>query len=227
MNELRRLRASGRHLVTEELARGTVGRYDEAALSAHLAPAERQIALDGFDRALKTTLERFAPGDPQMDPELAMAVHQNLPLSRREAADPGVWRYLAVVRHPEAVRHRWEYRSFATMRSRFWQRGTRFDANAFSRWWWVAELTFEPGAPYALTRLALSNGALSTHLFTRQLAWHRPTLAACVRVLRDASGPEVERTMRIFSKMLSVRVPEAMSAEALEALARAAVSRDR
>jgi hypothetical protein len=222
MNELRRLRASGRHLVTEELARGTVGRYDEEALATHLAPAERQISLDGFDRALTATLDRFRRGDPRMDPELAEAVHRNLPLSRREAADPSVWRYLAVVRHPEAVRHRWEYRSFATMRSRFWQRGTRFDANAFSRWWWVAELTCEEGAPYELTRLALSNGALSTHLFTRQLAWHRPTLAACVRVLRDASGPEVKRTMRTFGKMLSLRVPEAMSGEALEALVREA-----
>ena len=222
MTELRRLRASGRHLVTEELARGTVGRYDEEALAAHLMPAERQLSLDGFDRTLKSILARFRPGDPGMDPELAEAVHRHLPLSRREAADPSVWRYLAVVRHPEAVRHRWEYRSFATMRSRFWQRGTRFDANAFSRWWWVAELTFEKGAPYELTRLALSNGALSTHLFTRQLAWHRPTLAACVRVLQDASGPEVERTMRTFGKMLSVRVPEAMSAEALEALVREA-----
>ena len=217
MTRLKRLLPSARHLVTEELARGTVERYADEAVADHLVDFGRRVELGEVDRGVGRVMEDFRTGDPAMDPVMAEVVHRQFRLSRREASDPAVWRYLAVVWRPEAVRHRWEYRSFATMRTRFWRHGTRFDANAFSRWWWVAELT-ATGDDYDLTRRALGNSALSTHLFTRQLSWHPSSVAACIRVLGDAPGSEVERTLRAFGKMLGLRVPEAMDREELEAL---------
>tara|TARA_B100001750_G_scaffold38754_2_gene28053 strand:+ start:926 stop:1597 length:672 start_codon:yes stop_codon:yes gene_type:complete len=221
VSRLKVLLPSARHLVTEELARGVVERYDEAAVGEHTVDFERRLDLGGFDDAVSAVMASHDAGDLSMDGAMAEAVHRQLRLSRREAADPGIWRYLAIVHRPEVVRHRWEYRSFATMRTRFWRHGTRFDANAFSRWWWVAELTVM-AEDYSLTHRALGSSALSTHLFSRQLAWHHPTVAACVRILADAPGADVERTLRVLGKMLGLRVAEAMGREELEGLVRAA-----
>lgn len=68
-----------------------------------------------------------------IDAALACALHRALPLSRRLAADWGLWRYLAVVHRPDIVRHRWELRSWTTMRDRFWRGGTRPGSNVFGR----------------------------------------------------------------------------------------------
>ncbi|MEM6954545.1 MAG: DUF6339 family protein [Myxococcota bacterium] len=221
MHELRALDAGASYLVTDEFARGAVA-YDASELAAYLKPIERAIPLRDVAEALAHA-DGFEAGSPLMDPVLAVALHRALPLGRREAADPGPWRYLAVAYAPHVVRHRWTYRGFDGMRSRFWSAGFRFDSNAFSRWWWVAELT-RKGDDYALTRAALESSVLSTHLFTRALAWHRPTLAACIRQLRGAGPADVERALRTLGKLLSVRVPEAMSEGQLDALVVQALS---
>jgi hypothetical protein len=182
----------------------------EHALDRRLEQAVIRI----YERYAREVVERFDEADLQMDAFAAPAFHAALPLTRREAADPAPFRYLAIVRHPEVVRHRWPYRSFATMRQRFVRHGTRHDANAFSRWWWIAELTRD-GSDYELTRSVLARSSLATHLFSRHLCHHRPAIQACIDVLGEAPGAEVEATLRIVGKALSTRVFEAMTREEL------------
>lgn len=220
------LRSSARHLVTRELVSGARDRYDEATLAEHLVPLSSlvpgdAVALLPLDEAVASVLAAHPRFDPRLDAEMAVAVHRALPLTRLQASDDGLWRYLAVVRHPEAVRHRWEQRTFEAMRQRFWNVGVRSDGNVFSRWWWAAELTLRDG-DYALTRTALSHSALATHLFTRQLAHHRPTLAACIEVLSQVPSQDVDGTLKILGKLTSTRVLEAMDDAALHALVREA-----
>jgi hypothetical protein len=211
------LRPGARRLVTPELASGSLGRYVEGECAAFMDPLERELPTVPIDAVVARVMSNYAAHDPAADSELAIAVHDCLPLTRREAADPGVFRYLAVVRHPELVRHRWEYRSFAVMQGRFWRAGTRHDSNAFSRWWWIAELTRD-GDDYTLTRQVLDRGSLAVHLFSRELCHYRPAVAAAVAVLRDEPGALIEASLRNLGKMLAVRVIEAMDARELRSL---------
>src|SRR5690606_3886261 len=116
-----------------------------------------------------------------LDAAVAPEIHQSLPLSRRVASDPGVWRFLTVVHRPDYVPHRWAMRSKAQMVRRYWDFGTRPDSNAFARLWWIAELTITKdasGDPYHLTRRVLGAQPLATAIFTRTLSQYAPAVSA-------------------------------------------------
>ncbi|MDH5671185.1 MAG: DUF6339 family protein [Myxococcales bacterium] len=212
---------SGRRLITPEFASGQCPRYDEKDCGPLVAPMPRDISLEALDQTVHRALLDYPPADANSDADIAIDIHRSLPLTRREAADPGPFRYLAILRHPELVRHRWEYRSYATMRDRFWRAGTRHDANAFSRWWWIAELTRD-GQDYGLTHRAFSRSSLATHLFSRELCSHRPAIEAAVELFADAPASTLEASLKNLGKMLSVRVLEALDKEELLGLMREA-----
>jgi hypothetical protein len=213
---LHRLSPEGACLVTRELATGEKERYEPAEYQRFLDECETQTPLDEFDATVDEVIASTRPYDPGADRVAAPRLHQALRLSRRAAADPGVWRYLAVVRRPHFVRHRWELRTLTQMRRRFWRPGTRSDSNAYSRLWWIAELTRE-GDSYALTERVLSRQPLATQLFVRDFCHHRPAIVALVDVLEDSPGDEVEAVVRHFSSFLTTVVLEAQSADAIRA----------
>jgi hypothetical protein len=211
---LRGLRAEGKRLLTPELASGETPRWSEREYGPLLLELERKIALDALDHAVDLTLAATPAFEPAADVLLAPRLHRALPLSRREASSPAPWRFLSVVHRPDLVRHRWENRSWASMRARFWTAGTRPDSNVFSRLWWIAELSRD-GDDYGLAEAVLSRPALATGLFIRALSSHRPAVAACCHVLADASSSDVEATLKLLHKTLSTLVLEAMSFEQL------------
>jgi hypothetical protein len=211
---LRGLRAEGKRLLTPELASGEVPRWGEREYAPLLLELERRIALDALDHAVDLTLAATPAFEPASDVLLAPRLHRALPLSRREASSPAPWRFLSVVHRPDLVRHRWENRSWASMRARFWSNGTRPDSNVFCRLWWIAELSRD-GDDYSLTEAVLTRPSLATGLFIRALSSHRPAVAACCQVLADASSNDVEATLKLLHKTLSTLVLEALSFEQL------------
>jgi hypothetical protein len=211
---LRGLRAEGKRLLTPELASGEVERWSEREYGPLLLELERRIALNALDQAVDLTLAATPAFDPQSDVLLAPRLHRALSLSRREASNPALWRFLSVVHRPDLVRHRWENRSWASMRARFWSAGTRPDSNVFGRLWWIAELSRD-GDDYSLTEAVLGRPALATGLFIRGLSSHRPAVAACSHVLADASSAEVEAVLKALHKTLSTLLLEALSFEQL------------
>jgi hypothetical protein len=211
---LRGLRGEGKRLLTPELASGEVERWSEREYAPLLLELERKIALDVFDQAVDFTLAATARYESASDALLAPRIHRALPLSRREAADPAPWRFLAVVHRPDLVRHRWENRSWASMRARFWAPGTRPDSNTFCRLWWIAELSRQ-GDDYSLTETLLSRPALANALFVRNLSSYQPAVAACTHALSGATSAEVEATLKLLHKTLSTIVLEALSFDQL------------
>ncbi|HMI91187.1 MAG TPA: DUF6339 family protein, partial [Polyangiales bacterium] len=170
---LRGLRAEGKRLLTPELASGEVPRWGEREYAPLLLELERRTALDALDHAVDLTLAATAAFEPASDVLLAPRLHRALPLSRREASNAAPWRFLSVVHRPDLVRHRWENRSWASMRARFWSAGTRPDSNVFCRLWWIAELSRD-GDDYGLTELVLARPALATSLFVRNISNYQP-----------------------------------------------------
>jgi len=217
--KLYRLGVEARHLVTRELASGELARHQTADYERYLEEPEVAIELDQLDAVVDDILATTAPYDAGIDRIAAPALHRALPLPRREAARPGLWRFLAVAHRPELVRHRWENRSWASTRARFWAPGTRPDSNAFSRLWWIAELTLD-GDSYRLTEEVLERQQLATQLFVRQFSHHRPAVAAFVDVMGDATAEEIDRIARELNRSLSTLVLETMDRAEVERLIR-------
>lgn len=207
---LRGLGSTGRSLVTCELASGQLHRHPEQAWRDHVVSIDADLDLDEFDRAIDTIVATTEAYTPAVDRLAAAAVHRSLKLTRREAVDAALWRFLTVVHRPEFVRHRWEFLSWASMRDRFWQVGSRHDSNVFSRLWWIAELTVING-DYALTERALASQAVAIGVFARSFAQYKPAALACVEALEGQPTWVVEICLRRFNAYLSTIVLESRS----------------
>ena len=216
---LRGLGSEGKRLLTPELASGALDRWQASECAEFLTELERGLDLAPFDEAIDSALRSLPRHDPSIDAALAPDLHRALPLSRREAADPAIWRYLTVVHRPDFVRHRWENRSWSSMRSRFWSPGTRPDSNVFARLWWIAELTCER-QDYSLTEAVLARQHLATTLFVRTLGSYRPAVMACARELESSTSQHVEATIKLLNKALGTLVLESLSVEDLAVLIR-------
>ena len=189
--------------MTPALASGEVTRWPAEAWSDLVDPMPRAVSLDAMNALADEVQTRFAKFDTTMDAYLAPRLHRALRLTRREAADARVWRFLAIIAQPELVRHRWENVSWLTMRSRFVRPGTRPDSNAFSRWWWIAELTQHSG-DYTLTERVLERQALCNAIFIRSLSFHRGAVSACVSELELETPDVIERVLLELNRWLSV-----------------------
>jgi len=225
--QLLRLVHSGRRLVTPELGRGEVQRYAEEAYRGYVEPMARDIELASLDDAVDTLLAATRPFEPaEIDATAAVAIHRCLPLTRREAADPAIWRFMAVVHRPDFIRHRWVFKSWATMKTRFWAPGTRPDSNTFSRLWWVAELT-RSGEDYDLTRRVLSTQSLANAIFIRSMSNYRSAVSAAVDVLAGAPSSVVEDILLRLHRHLGVVPLEGLREEEIAALLRGWAERPR
>lgn len=210
-----RLERTGRRLVTPELARGELERYPEEALRGDVEPLPRDVALTDFDDAIDDIIVNTRPFESsEVDPYAARRIHRSLRLTRREASDIGVWRFLAVVQRPDFIRHRWEFRSWATMKTRFWDVGTRPDSNSLYRLWWIAELTTD-GSDYTLTEKVLRSQSLANPIFIRSLSFFRPAVEAAVEVLADAPSAVVEQALLKLQRFCSVVPLEGLDRDAL------------
>lgn len=215
--KLHRLSPLAYHLVTRELASGQLPRHDELAYQPYLEETEQPLELDALEEAVAHVIAATERHDVVIDRLAAPLLHRALPLSRREAAQPGVWRYLAVVAYPELVRHRWGDPSWATTRSHFWALGTRPDSNTFARLWWIAELT-RAGDSYALTDEIFAKQPLAKAIFVRKFASYRPAVAAFVDVMRAATPTDIDRVARDLHGRLSTLVLEAFAESDLRSL---------
>lgn len=217
--KLHRLAPEAHCLVTEALARGELDRHPPAAYERFLDESAEPVELDELDEALDEVIANAPRHDPVIERRAAPLVHRALRLSRREAAQAGVWRFLAVVHRPDFVRHRWEVAAWATTRTRYWSLGTRHDSNVFSRLWWIAELTRD-GGDYALTERAFGRQAIAIQIFIRRYSWSRAAVAALLDELDDASPRVIERVTRDLVGALGTLVLEAIEPSRLRDLVR-------
>ncbi|MFJ6619271.1 DUF6339 family protein [Kitasatospora sp. NPDC091335] len=120
----------------------------------------------------------------QADAWLAPRLHAALRLTRREAADPAFWNYLALGVAPDYVvwRHTAEPKDgkpVAVAADRF--RGP-YHKQAFSRLWWAAEL-FRDGPDYEPVVKACGIQDMLNTTLRMSVINHRPTAQAIVRLI--------------------------------------------
>jgi len=194
--------SAARGLLTRDFLHGAKPRYSEGELEPHVVRLGRDVALGAVEEGLRGLSTGSLPREPKIDVDVAKLLHKQLPLSRHEAADPGVWNFVAIAVMPELIRHRWDTEQ-STTRTRFFRPGTRPDSNYYGRLWWIAELTAEGGS-YRLTERVFENQSLATGLFVRKLSHRRELVSACVEVLGAEGSATVEAALRGLQKLLSV-----------------------
>jgi hypothetical protein len=145
----------------------------------------------------------------EADVWLAPRIHHSLRLSRREAAHRGMWRWLGTVFAPDYVRWRWGSPgdSGPAREDRFV--GPDYK-HALGRLWWMAEL-FRDGSDYAPVASALANQDIPNNLFRMDIAHHRPTVQAAVRVLRNRSGRAANALAKAANSAATTLIIDAIS----------------
>lgn len=191
--ELMRLSSDARVELTEDFLQGEQEYLPEDDIDGYVTPTGLYADMDWLSDRLNEIIDEFDEYDGSMDRKAAPAVHQAVDISRREAADSGIWHDLAIRQFPEFVRHRWKYGGTQAMKKKFWTYGVPLDSvsNTFERLWWIAELTRD-GDDYTYTRRAFGNRRLCFRVFDIQLGRYKPAARACIEVLHDEEEDEYE-----------------------------------
>jgi hypothetical protein len=211
---LQRLREDGSSLVDDSFLRGERDRIEPNEWEPFAEPAPREIDLVDFNEVVDHAIARLDAYQPAIDSFVAPRLHEVLDLTRREASEPGIWRFLAVIARPDFVRHRWAFASRKTTFPRFWQLGVRPNSNAIARLWWIAELTRDDDS-YERTDVVLERQPLATAFFVRSFSHYQPAIFACIDVLSDAPPDVLAQVMLRLTTMLSTIVVEGRSYEEL------------
>jgi hypothetical protein len=165
-------------------------------------PGRPTADLDGIDSAVQDVQDEYPEYETAIDGALAEEIHHALDITRRTAGDPGLWHWLAVVRYPELVRHRWEYRSEEAMREKFLGAGSDLYSNAIHRLWWIAELTSR-GDDYSTTDAVFANQTMVNKVFDRWFARYQPAVRAMCDELADEPSRVIDETTRRFNHALT------------------------
>lgn len=183
---------------------------EEAVIDGLVSETGRELATEDLAILVDEAIRRF-PDPVQSDAWFAPRLHAVLRLSRREAADRGVWLHLAIVDCPEYVRWRWAIRG---RRSRFVGSDMY---NALSRVWWSAEL-FRRGADYSPVATALSVQDIPNTLLRLKAAHNQAFCIALTRFVDERRSDGRRLTGRQINR-LSTAINSQLFVTALDAVA--------
>jgi Family of unknown function (DUF6339) len=146
----------------------------------------------------------------ESDAAAAIAVRSLLDLRRREASEPTLWHYCAIVVSPEYVSWRWGGEGKSVPRNRYLG---RWERNAIGRLWWLAELTRDTTRtnPYEMTVKTGSNQEFSLWCIDSFLSASPAILSQLVSAVFDRAVPLTSDQIReIFKKVTALRATRAL-----------------
>jgi hypothetical protein len=181
----------------------------DADLSEFLQPLEldRDLPLDDVRRLLERAMQSFE--DPvASDAWLAPRLHAVLRLRRNEAAERGIWAWLATVEFPEYARWRFPGKS-ADEEEDESKRGTplkRFLGsgrdNALARLWWGAEL-FRNGDDYEPVVRAFAKQDVPNTWLSLDAVHHPAAAQAALRLLPALGSKPINRLSTALDHVLT------------------------
>lgn len=190
MSALRALDHNATRLITPSFRLGV----EDPSFSAFETSLDldHPVDLEAVRTLIDEAMRRYSRAQStDADVWLAPRLHYALRLSRREAGHRGMWRWLGAVFAADYVRWRWgspDENSTDVDAAATEERFVGPDyKHALARLWWMAEL-FRDGSDYAPAALALANQDIPNNLFRMDIAHHRPTVQASVRVLEGRTG---------------------------------------
>jgi len=167
-------------------------------------------ALRSLRTAFEDRKESWAAPE-KSDQWLAPRLHSALRLTRAQAADKGLWHWVAVAFWPEYVTWRWG-KSGAVADNRWFG---PVNKQAFARLWWGGEL-FRDGPDYSVAELAFRNQDLVNSLLHRPVVRCRSLAIGIVKALWECaeaeSGPDsdsINDLARVLNLSTAGSPPEA------------------
>jgi hypothetical protein len=162
---------------------------DQATIEAatYIEDLDRAVPLAPLRSVVAEAMKRFEHEPAKSDAWLGPRLHATLRLTRREAADKGIWEYLTVIEFPHYVRWRWaslDNRDKVVPQDRFLGEDSK---NAMARLWWASELT-RNGSDYQRSKTALGISRFSVSWLHLILAHHRAASLAVVDFLGNFQG---------------------------------------
>jgi len=140
------------------------------------------------------------------DAWLAPRLHAALRLTRREAADPGVWAFLAGVQPATTAYTRWRWTDDEGAVAPIRIVG-RMNQQAIARLWWCAEL-FRDGADYRPVEQAFAQSELVNLCLHRPFVRNRAFALAVVDLLTPAGRePAPSDAIARFAKNVTLVMP--------------------
>ncbi|MEU1123026.1 DUF6339 family protein [Streptomyces sp. NPDC005899] len=133
---------------------------------------------------------RFDAGRTEADAWLAPRLHATLRMTRAEAANAGLWNYMALAVAPDFVL--WRHMPPGTTDAGAPRKvnSARFVgphySQAFARLWWAAEM-FRDGPDYGPAEVACGNQDMINTALRLDAIDHKPTALALVSVLKKLS----------------------------------------
>lgn len=166
----------------------------------------RDLALDVVGELLSVTQHDFADDPPTSDRWLAPRLHAALRLTRSEAADRGLWAWLAIAQHPDYVRWRWRGRRGADGEDPAGAPVKRFVGsdrdNALARLWWGAEL-FRDAADYVPVERAFVMQDVPNTWLALDAIHHRAAAQAALRILPTLTSKQINRLSTALDHVLT------------------------
>lgn len=165
-----------------------------------LPSMERRWATAPVRDLLDEAMVRFADRRERADGWLAPRLHATLRMTRGEAAETGLWNFLAMLVAPDYVVWRWRNKS-AEMAPTERFSGLHYK-QAFARLWWAAEL-FRDGDDYRPVETACRYQDVLNSTMRLDVIDHRPTAVAIIRVLEAALEADTARPSDLINALSS------------------------
>jgi Family of unknown function (DUF6339) len=199
MRPIKELDHAASRLVSPAFRRGTeapdFSSYERELRIGRSVDAE-PVQLVVEEAMARYTLDQTTEADAWLAPRL----HYALRLTRREAARGGIWRWLGCIAMPDYIRWRFgQGNDEGAPPERF--HGPTYK-QAVARLWWMAEL-FRDGGDYTPVSAAMMNQDIPNNLFRMDVAHHRPTVQAAVRVLNGRIGREANALAKAINAAAS------------------------
>ena len=194
MTMLSGLSADARQVLALEFRRDGIPAPDLAPFEVALS---REIDVEPLQRVAAAAQDRFADDPVRADSWLAPRVHATLRLTRREAADPRIWRSVGIAVLPDYVRWRFPHPEAGTPVERFIGGENK---HAVGRLWWGAEF-LRNGSSYAPVARAFEIQDIPNS-FNFDFFHNRPIALAAVRLLATFRGPDKAATGRQANRLL-------------------------
>ncbi|TWG03345.1 hypothetical protein FHX80_111769 [Streptomyces brevispora] len=153
-------------------------------------------SVDPVREIVEEAMHRFDAARTDADAWLAPRLHATLRLTRAEAADAGLWNFLALAVAPDFVL--WRHLPLVTADEGAPRKinSARFVgphySQAFARLWWSAEM-FRDGPDYAPAEIACANQDMINTALRLAAIDHKPTALALVLVLKGLADDGATR----------------------------------
>jgi hypothetical protein len=167
-----------------------------------LVVAPDNVDMSAVDSVLTYAMKNFDSNREMSDAWVAPRLHAALRISRRTAADGGIWRWMAMVHAPEFVRWRWGRNDKVPGLNRFDGDDKK---QTFARLWWTAELCRD-GSDYSPAERAFKyQDFVNSCVCATEFAHHRPAVQATLQaVLADDGRYPPGELARALPKALNI-----------------------